>query len=102
MKLYGSFFLVHELGNILTAPTIVWANNQGATLLAENPKFHKHTKHIDTKFYQIKVVIEPGILLLRYFFNHIYGRRWTYNVSTLEEVLTYFCNIRNGLTFGAD
>ena len=50
--------LLQELGHISAAPTVIWANNQGAIALAKNPEFHKRTKHIDTKFQWVREVIE--------------------------------------------
>ena len=58
--------LLQELGHISAAPTIIWADNQGAIALAENPEFHKRTKHIDTKFHWVREVIERGVLLLEF------------------------------------
>ena len=43
--------LFQELGHISAAPTVIWADNQGAIALAENPEFHKRTKHINIKFH---------------------------------------------------
>ena len=58
--------LLQELGHISAAPTVIWAHNQGAIALAENPEFHKRTKHIDTKFHWVREVIERGTLLLEF------------------------------------
>lgn len=59
--------LLQELGHISAAPTVIWADNQSAIALAENPEFHKRTKHIDTKFHPVREVIERGVLLLKFF-----------------------------------
>ena len=56
--------LLQELGHISATPIVIWADNQGAIALAENPEFHKRTKHIDTKFHWVREVIERGVLLL--------------------------------------
>ncbi len=58
--------LLQELGYISAAPTVIWADNQGAIAWAENPEFHKSTKHIDTKFHWVREVIERGVLLLEF------------------------------------
>ena len=58
--------LLQELGYISAAPTVIWADNQGAIALAKNPEFHKCTKHIDTKFHCVREVIERDVLLLKY------------------------------------
>ena len=56
--------LLQELGHVSAAPTVIWADNQGAISLAESLEFHKRTKHIDTKFHYFREVIEQSILLL--------------------------------------
>ncbi len=56
--------LLQELGHVSAAPTVIWADNQGAISLAESLEFHKRTKHIDTKFHYVREVIEQSILLL--------------------------------------
>ncbi len=58
--------LLQEIGHISAAPTVIWADNQGAIALAENPEFHKRTKHIDTKFHWVQKVIERDVLLLEF------------------------------------
>ena len=58
--------LLKELGHISAAPTVIWADNQGAIALAENPEFHKRMKHIDRKFRWVREVIERGVLLLEF------------------------------------
>lgn len=35
-------------------PTIILLDNQGAIQLVKNPKYHKRTKHIETKYYLIR------------------------------------------------
>ena len=54
------------MGHFSAAPTVIWADNQGAIALAENPDFHKRMKHIDTKFHWVREVIERGVLLLKF------------------------------------
>lgn len=59
--------LLQKLGHISAVPTIIWANNQSAIVLAKIPKFYKHRKHINTKFHWFQEVIEQGVLLLKFF-----------------------------------
>ncbi len=46
--------------------TLVWADNKGAIALGENPKFHRKTKHIESKWHWIRSFIERGILLVKF------------------------------------
>ena len=46
--------LLHNLGFPYKLPTWIFSDNQGAIqLLVKNPKYHKRTKHIETKYYLI-------------------------------------------------
>ena len=46
--------LLQSLGFPTTVPTPIFSDNQGAIQLVKNPKFHKRTKHIETKYYLIR------------------------------------------------
>lgn len=46
--------LLHSLGFPSSIPTSIFSDNQGAIQLVKNPKFHKRTKHIETKYYIIR------------------------------------------------
>lgn len=46
--------LLHSLGFPSSLPTPIFSDNQGAIQLVENPKYHKRTKHIETKYYLIR------------------------------------------------
>lgn len=46
--------LLHSLGVRSSAPTPVYSDNQGAIQLVKNPKYHRRTKHIETKYYVIR------------------------------------------------
>ena len=46
--------LFHSLGFPSSTPTSVFLDNQGAIQSVKNPKFHKRTKHIETKYYLIR------------------------------------------------
>jgi hypothetical protein len=52
-------------GNDIQAVKI-YGNNQGSLSLAENPKFHQRTKHIDVKHHFIREHIENGSIDLWY------------------------------------
>ena len=46
--------LLHSLGFPSSDPTPIYSDNQGAIQLVKNPKFHKRTKHIETKYFLIR------------------------------------------------
>ena len=46
--------LLHSLAFPSQVPTPIFSDNQGAIQLVKNPKFHKRTKHIETKYYLIR------------------------------------------------
>ena len=46
--------LLQSLGFPSQVPTPIFSDNQGAIQLVKNPKFHKRTKHIETKYYLIR------------------------------------------------
>jgi len=46
--------------------TLVWADNKGAIALGENSKFHRKTKHIESKWHWIRSFIEREILLIKF------------------------------------
>jgi len=46
--------------------TLVWADNKGAIALGENSKFHRKTKHIESKWHWIRSFIEREILLVKF------------------------------------
>ena len=61
--------LLHELQIRGTAPknaTIIYADNQGAIKLAENPIFQKRSKHIAVKYHYTRDLIQSGEITLQY------------------------------------
>lgn len=46
--------LLHSLGFPPCIPTTIFSNNQGAIQLVKILKYHKHTKHIEIKYYLIR------------------------------------------------
>ena len=51
-------------GNYL--PIQIRQDNQGAIALAENPQFHKRTKHIDNKHYYVRELVEDNRIRITY------------------------------------
>ena len=45
---------------------IIFADNQGAIKLSENPKHHSRSKHIDVKFHFIREASQQGLIRLVY------------------------------------
>ena len=51
---------------MVTKPTLVYGDNQGAIALANNPVSHKRAKHIETRHRVIRHLIEETKLELEY------------------------------------
>ena len=45
---------------------ILYEDNQGAIQLAENPRHHNRSKHIDVKYHYIRELVESQTVELRY------------------------------------
>ena len=58
--------LLKELGVRVDGPTTIKEDNQGTIFLAENPTFHKRSKHIDVRFHYIRECIENGNVHVTY------------------------------------
>lgn len=61
--------LLHELQISRTVPknaTVIYADNQGAIKLAENPIFQKRSKHIAVKYHYTRDLIQSGEISLQY------------------------------------
>ena len=61
--------LLHELqitGTIPKNATVIYADNQGAIKLAENPIFKKRSKHIAVKYHYTRDLIQFGEISLQY------------------------------------
>jgi len=56
--------LLKKVGYPQSQATIVHANNQGTTALAQNPIFHSRAKHIDIRFHFIRECIERNEIKL--------------------------------------
>lgn len=61
--------LLQELqisGTVLKNATVIYADNQGAIKLAENPIFQKRSKHIAVKYHYNRDLIQSGDITLQY------------------------------------
>ena len=61
--------LLHELqisGTVPKNATVIYADNQGAIKLAENPIFQKQLKHIAVKYHYTRNLIQAGEITLKY------------------------------------
>lgn len=57
---------INEKASNQKAPTIIYADNQGAIKLATNPIFQQRTKHIAVKFHYTRDLIQQGEISLEY------------------------------------
>lgn len=62
--------LLHDLSiprllNIVSAPPLLYIDNQAALALAKNPTHHNRTKHIDIRYHFIRSEIEAGTINLQ-------------------------------------
>ena len=61
--------LLHELqisGTVPKNATVIYADNQGAIKLAENPIFQKRFKHLAVKYHYTRDLIQSGEISLEY------------------------------------
>ena len=58
--------LLEDLGIPPTGPTTLYADNQGAIRLANNPENHRRTKHIAVKYHYTRELVENNTLKLVY------------------------------------
>ena len=58
--------LLFDIGFQQTEPTTVYEDNQGSICLAQNPKDHPRTKHMDIKFHYIRDCVERKRLTVKY------------------------------------
>ena len=61
--------LLNELqidGTIPKGATVIYADNQGAIKLAENPIFQRRSKHISIRYHYTRDLIQKGEIKLEY------------------------------------
>ena len=55
--------LYKELGLAQKYPTQIWGDNEGAIVMAKDPKFHQRSKHIDIKWHAIRDMIREKSIM---------------------------------------
>ena len=60
--------ILKELGLINYSPstTLIFEDNQGTIALAENPEFHRWTKHIDIRYHWVRDAIHRKLITVEY------------------------------------
>ena len=58
--------LYQEIGFPEEDSTLIYGDNQSALAIAENPCYHKRTKHFDIKHHYIRDQVQKGIMTLQY------------------------------------
>lgn len=58
--------LLMELGETHSESSIIYSDNRGAMALAENPEFHRRTKHIDVRYHWIREKVEEGVIKVKW------------------------------------
>ena len=51
---------------MITAPVLIYEDNQSTTKLVDNPVFHKRSKHVDIKYHFIRELVENRTLQIQY------------------------------------
>lgn len=62
--IYIRGFLSEIIGVLDT--TIIFCDNQSAGLMAKNPVFHEHTKHIELRYHFVREAVEDGKIKIGY------------------------------------
>jgi hypothetical protein len=58
--------LYQEMGFPEEESTLIYGDNQSALAIAENPCYHKRTKHFDIKHHYIRDQVQRGVMKLQY------------------------------------
>ena len=59
--------LLGELGYTAIDGNLIYADNQGSIALANSPKYHVRTKHIDIQYHFIREYVQNGEIALTYY-----------------------------------
>jgi hypothetical protein len=55
-----------EIGTPLSRPIVMYIDNQSSIRMAENPVFHKRTKHIENSYHLVRDHIKKGRVVLEF------------------------------------
>eukprot|EP00253_Pinus_taeda_P002194 PITA_02194 len=58
--------LLHDVGEEQKDATVIKCDNQSSIKLANNPVFHKNTKHIDTQFHFVREKVQSKEIFIEY------------------------------------
>ena len=58
--------LLEGLGYEQHTPTKLYGDNNGALAIAQNPQYHKHTKHFDTRNHYIRQKVKEKVIKIEY------------------------------------
>jgi hypothetical protein len=58
--------LYAEIGFPQEEPTLIYGDNQSALAIADNPRYHKRTKHFDIKHHFIRDQVQNGTINIEY------------------------------------
>ena len=58
-NLYG------KLGFAQKQATILFGDNNGSIIMAKNPQFHRHTKHVELQWHWVQNLVQDGIIELK-------------------------------------
>ena len=58
--------LLKEVGESTSEGTTIMEDNQGAMATAQNPVFHRRTKHIQIRYHYVREAVVEGIIRLVY------------------------------------
>ena len=56
--------LYGELGFIQKEPILLLGDNDGSIVMAKNPEYHKHTKHIDLRWHWVRELVNDGMITI--------------------------------------
>ena len=58
--------VLREFKFMITAPVLIYEDNQSTIKLVDNPVFHKRSKHVDIKYHFIRELVENRTLQIQY------------------------------------